>query len=204
MLARSGQGRAILAAWHGRLFLLPSEMAQGIDVHALISRNRDGEIIARVCALFGVPAIRGSSQDPAKPDRDRGGREALAAALGLLRGRGRALIALTPDGPRGPRMRCQPGVAVLAAATGTPVVPWTFSARPSRILGSWDAFLLPAPFARGVIAYGAVLHPPQDRSTASVEAFRQEIEAALTALTRDADAALGLATPEPGPAFAAG
>jgi hypothetical protein len=195
---RSGRGRIILAIWHGRLFMVPTEMHPGLDVRAMISRNRDGEIIARTVARFGIATIRGSTHDPLKPDRDRGGREAFQEGLGALRDCENVLVALTPDGPRGPRMRCHHGVATLSAVSGVAVLPWTFSARGAWQLGSWDRFLIPRPFTRGVIAVGDPILPPQDSAPASIEAHRLRIEAALNELTRRADARVGRVTPAPG------
>ncbi|HEU0222341.1 MAG TPA: lysophospholipid acyltransferase family protein, partial [Paracoccaceae bacterium] len=196
-LARSGRGRHILAIWHGRLCMVPGEMHRGLDVRAIISRSRDGEIIARIVGLFGIGTIRGSSRDPGKPERERGGRDAFLAGLVALRERENIIVALTPDGPRGPRMRCQAGVASLSVISRTHVIPWTFSAGRARVLGSWDRFLVPLPFSRGIIAYGEPIPPPPDRTAEAIEAHRQRIETALTALTREADAAMGRETPEP-------
>ncbi|WP_118133302.1 lysophospholipid acyltransferase family protein [Oceanicella sp. SM1341] len=198
-LLRSGRGRFVLAIWHGRLLMVPTEMSGDTRVRAIVSRNNDGELITKVVGRFGIRTIRGSTRDRRKPDLDKGGREAFRAGLQALREEEDVIVALTPDGPRGPLMRCQHGVATLSVMSGASVVPWTFSVRHGRFLGSWDRFLLVRPFSRGVVAYGTPLSPPAERTAEAIETYRLEIEAAITALTRAADARVGRATPEPGP-----
>ncbi|MEM9049706.1 MAG: lysophospholipid acyltransferase family protein [Pseudomonadota bacterium] len=197
-LAQSGRGRLILACWHGRLAMFPTERAGPIAIRAMISRNRDGEMVARIMDCFGIETIRGSSEDAGKPWRKRGGREAFVAALAALRRSADLRVAITPDGPRGPRMRCHPGVAMLSARTGVPVVPFTFSVRRGWELGSWDRFLLPAPFSRGVICWGEPLEPPRAADGDAVAAYCKRIETALNALMRAADVRTGRRSPEPG------
>ncbi|HET8761356.1 MAG TPA: DUF374 domain-containing protein, partial [Nitrospiria bacterium] len=113
---REGQGN-ILAFWHGRQFLLPlSYQGPGLDI--LISRHRDGELISRAMQSFGLSSVRGSTT--------RGGAVALR---GLIRkGRAGRDLAVTPDGPKGPRGIAQPGVIALAKATGLPIFPLSFGA----------------------------------------------------------------------------
>lgn len=117
MLGRYEEGRrCIFAFWHSRQLMMPLAY-RGRQVHILISRHRDGELIRRIVARFGFHAVRGSST--------RGGAEALLELVRL--GRSGADLAITPDGPKGPRQVAQPGVVHLAKATGLPIVPVTFS-----------------------------------------------------------------------------
>lgn len=199
--AELAKGRGMVAAiWHGRLFLSPTWAPEGHETIAVISNNADGGLIAAIVGRFGVQAIRGSTYDKTK-QRDKGGAEVTMAALsGLSR---RAVVAITPDGPRGPRMRAQAGVARLAITSGAPVVPMAFSVRRGWLVRSWDRFLLPAPFTRGVEIYGRVLHPPTAAEVAADPAleagFLAEIEAVLTEVTQRADALCGRPRLEPGP-----
>ncbi|MGF1444969.1 MAG: lysophospholipid acyltransferase family protein [Pikeienuella sp.] len=190
-------GGLIAAIWHGRLFLSPSWAPPGRETLAVISNNADGELISAIVARFGVASIRGSTYDKIKR-RNKGGAEVTRAALdGLARG---AVVAITPDGPRGPRMRAQAGVARLAVSTGAAVVPISFSARRAWLAPSWDRFLVPWPFTRGIQAYGPALVPPPDGDAEAEAQFCREIEAALTALTQEADRLCGRVPVEPAPA----
>ncbi len=190
----AGGGPFIAAFWHGRLLFSPLWIPPGRRVFAMISNNHDGALIAALVARFGVRGVRGSSAHPGKRDRDKGGREAFAAAVAALEGGG--VLGMTPDGPRGPRMRAQPGVAALSAATGAPVLPVAFATRGGRTARSWDRFLLARPFDRGVTLYGPPIPPPAG-DPASVEAHRLAIEAALNALTARADRMTGRPPIEP-------
>lgn len=107
----------IIAFWHGRLLMMP-KVYSGKGAYILISQHMDGEMIARTMSNFGYGSIRGSTT--------RGGTVALRQMLRVAR-EGFDL-AVTPDGPRGPRQIVQPGVIELAKLTGLPIFPVTFSA----------------------------------------------------------------------------
>ena len=188
--AAAAEGGAFIAAfWHGRLVFSPLWALPGRRTVAIISANRDGEVFARIAEAFGVDCIRGSSADPRKPHKDKGGRAVTVAALRALRAG--AVVALAPDGPRGPRMRAQPGVAALAAAAQVPVLPIAFATRHGPVAPSWDRMVIPLPFDRGVLVYGAALPPPAAGDTAAQAAHLAAIEAALLAVAARADAAAG-------------
>jgi hypothetical protein len=93
-------------------------------------------------------------------------------------------VALVPDGPRGPRYQLQPGVVTLAGLAGAPVVPLAFAAWPARRLASWDEFLVPLPFARGMLLFG---EPLVVRGDADRDRARKELERALLDVTAEAD-----------------
>jgi lysophospholipid acyltransferase (LPLAT)-like uncharacterized protein len=126
----------VLALWHGQMLpLLTTHRDSGIAV--LISEHRDGEIIARVAKAFGVGTVRGSTS--------RGGSRALLEMVAFLRRGGE--VAITPDGPRGPRHRFAPGALVAAHRAGVPVVGMAAHADRAWRLRSWDVFEIPKPFA---------------------------------------------------------
>ena len=173
----------IYALWHGRLLMVPWMSARlaptrgARAIRVLASRSRDGELIARCARRFGLAPVRGSSS--------RGGASAMRALVNAL-GTGEDIV-VGPDGPRGPRERVQAGLPALAALTGAPVVPIAFAARPARTLATWDAFQIPAPFARCAFVFGDLVHvkASDDRDDA-----RTRLERALTATTAAADRAV--------------
>lgn len=146
-----GDGAVILSLWHGQM--LPILVAHcGQPCRVLVSEHRDGEIITQILAWFGFSAERGSTT--------RGG---LRALIGLIqRVRAGDDIAVTPDGPRGPRHHIAPGVAVIAQKTGAPIVPLVAHCSRTWRLRSWDAFEIPKPFARVTVLYGAPLRATDD------------------------------------------
>jgi len=107
----------IIAFWHGRQIMMPLCYG-GSRLSILISQHRDGELIHRIVRRFGFDTVRGSTT--------RGGARALRQMARM--GRAGADLAVTPDGPKGPRCIAQAGVVELAKLTGLPIVPLTFSA----------------------------------------------------------------------------
>ncbi len=171
----------IYAVWHGRILMVPwlsARFERARAVRVLASRSRDGELVARWVARFGMSVVRGSSS--------RGGAGALRALAAAVRA-GQD-VAVVPDGPRGPRERLQAGLVVLAAVTGAPVIPLGFAARPARRLHSWDRFLVPLPFARAAVVFGKAATVPRD---ADREHARAELERALCEVTEAADRLVG-------------
>lgn len=184
--------------WHGRLFMSATYApARQRRVYAMISQNHDGELIADIVGRFGVHGIRGSTYDRAKR-RSKGGVPAFEAAHKALADES-AIVGITPDGPRGPRMRAQPGAAQLAVVTGCPVLPIAFSVRRGWLLTNWDRFLVPTPFNRGAIVYGELMEPPTSSDPEDEARFLATVEHHLIEVTNRADALCGRDPVEPGP-----
>jgi len=175
-------GPAIYAVWHGRMLMLPYLYGCRQTFHVLVSRSRDGELLSRFVAGFGLRAVRGSSS--------RGGTTALRGLARLLRDQA-AHVVVVPDGPRGPRYVAQPGAVLLARLGGAPIVPLGFGAAPRTILRSWDAFLVPHPFARAVVVFGDPLRVEPGSDRAALEQARDALEATLREVTLEADRLAG-------------
>jgi lysophospholipid acyltransferase (LPLAT)-like uncharacterized protein len=186
----------IFAFWHGRLLLMPKFWRRGVKVHMLISRHRDGELITRAVRPFGIDTIRGSAAKPGKA-ADKGGLAALREILRTLKDGGN--IGITPDGPRGPRMRATDGVITIARLSGAPIILAAWSARRRWMLNSWDRFLVPSLFTRGVIVWGAPMVIARDLDEAALDAARLALETTLNDLTAEADRLAGaeIVTPAP-------
>ncbi len=189
----------ILAFWHGRLLMMSHSWRRGVPISMLISHHRDGQLIARTVAHFGIKSVAGSSS--------RGGGAALRGMLKLLKGG--ECVGITPDGPRGPRQRASGGVAMVAKLSGCPVIPLSFSARHRKLLSSWDRFALPRPFSEGVFIWGQPIVVPRDADEAALEAARLQVEEVLNHLGAEADRLMGhepvppaepLPEPDPEPA----
>jgi lysophospholipid acyltransferase (LPLAT)-like uncharacterized protein len=162
----------IFAFWH-RYQLLMAYEHRGRGVGVLVSRSRDGDLIAAVLERMGFRTARGSSS--------RGGGPALLELMNILSAGGR--VAVTPDGPRGPRGSVQPGVIFLAEKSGVPVVPLAWAGGPVSELRSWDAFLIPRPFGRYTVYFGAPLAFSSSDGQAGATLQRALIEAENTAAT---------------------
>ncbi|MEK7841555.1 MAG: DUF374 domain-containing protein, partial [Deltaproteobacteria bacterium] len=114
----------------------------GRGVSVLVSRHRDGELIARTVKRFGIDSARGSST-----------RGWLGGVKGLLKEvkKGRD-IAITPDGPKGPGFNAQMGIINIAKITGLPIIPMTFSASKKKLLIAGTALLCLTHFQKACLS----------------------------------------------------
>jgi len=167
---------SIFALWHQRLLMMPLAY-KGHGLYVLISHHRDGELISRAVSRLGVRSIRGSAT--------RGGSAGFRRMLETLRGG--SDVAITPDGPRGPKWKAHKGAVVLAIAAGLPIFPVTYACSRRKEFNSWDNFIVPAPFSRGVFVCGEPLEVPEDADDQTVEALRQALETRLIEITRQAE-----------------
>lgn len=163
----------LYALWHEN-FLIPIARFGNPDVSALVSGHADGQLLGSLLRAKGVRAVHGST-----------GRRAVAAVRELVRA-GTGHIAVTPDGPRGPRRVVQPGVVYLASRTGLRIVPIGVGHRRPWRVNSWDSFAVPRPFSRVRCLFGRPLCiPPGLRS----EAFPAHARVIQSELERVTDAA---------------
>lgn len=140
---RNSKTPILFTLWHGEMLpLLWHHRNQGIAV--LVSEHRDGEAIARILEWMGYTLIRGSTS--------RGAGRALIGMVRTLRD-GHD-VAVTPDGPRGPRHKIAPGSVVAANRSGAPILPTVAHVDRFWRLSTWDGFIIPKPFARITVAYG--------------------------------------------------
>jgi lysophospholipid acyltransferase (LPLAT)-like uncharacterized protein len=175
-------GPAIYCLWHNRLILCMEAYfnqaqlrSSGKGLAALISASKDGAFLAAILERFGVQPVRGSSS--------RRGSQAL---LELTSWAEREYdLAITPDGPRGPRYIVQEGVMALAQLTGRPIIPFGFYAHRKIQLKSWDRFQLPLPFSRCDLSLGKPIYVPREATDAEREVIRQQLEQMLKTISRD-------------------
>lgn len=174
-LLEAGQP-VIFALWHGRLLPLTYFHRHG-RIAALISRSADGDYIARVVEGWGYETVRGSSS--------RGGGSALRDLV--RRARDGWSLALTPDGPRGPRQKLQPGIITVAQLTGLPILPLAGGCQHAWWPGSWDRFCVPKPFSAVRVLYGEPQWVPRDADETAVAGHARALEAQLNAMTEEVD-----------------
>jgi lysophospholipid acyltransferase (LPLAT)-like uncharacterized protein len=176
---QQGTKRKTFVFWHGELLTLAyTYRHKGICV--LVSRHRDGESIARALQRLGFGTVRGSSTE--------GGLEGLFEMC--TRVKEGWDLAITPDGPRGPRHRAQPGVLYLAQRTGVIIVPTACVTAHRIVLSTWDGFEIPLPFSRVVVAHGAPLEIPRELGGSAVEEYTRMLEQALAGVDEEARAYL--------------
>jgi len=151
--------------WHNRLFVVPLLRCRARHRRGavLTSASRDGAIIAAVMKSFDLEAVRGSSS--------RRGAAALLQLAGTLEA-GQD-VAVTPDGPRGPRYKLGPGVVFLAQKTGAAILPIHIEYAHAIRLTGWDRFRIPVPFTTVRIVCAEPIFVPPD---SGLEETRARIE----------------------------
>lgn len=179
----------VVAFWHGRLIMMAFSWKRCDLVNMLISGHRDGQLVSGMMSHFGSKTVFGSST--------RGGAAAFIQLARLLRSG--EIVGITPDGPKGPRMRANDGVIALAKVTGAPILPLTFSASLRYVLESWDRFVLPFPFGRGVFLWGEPIYISKNADDMEMSEKRVELEHALLELTQRADWLMNRPDVEPAP-----
>jgi lysophospholipid acyltransferase (LPLAT)-like uncharacterized protein len=163
--------------WHNRLLVAAMFWVRRLQPRrgaVLISRSKDGEILAGVVTKLGGEPVRGSSS--------KGGASALAE---LARRMGEPCDAwITPDGPRGPRYTVHPGAVWLAQTTGARVMPVTVEVSSCWRLKSWDAFIIPKPFSLVEVTLHPLHEVPPATDADSIQAECARLRDLLLAATK--------------------
>lgn len=171
VLKENGGAPVIVCFWHNRILgitfafdrIYPKKR-NGVTV--LTSPSKDGEILAQLVGAFDMKAVRGSSS--------RRGSSALLELVRLIRG-GRD-IAITPDGPRGPRYSLGPGIILLAQSTGVRIVPAHASFSRCVRMKTWDGFIIPLPFSKVSVTLDGALTIPGELTGEEFEEKRKNLE----------------------------
>ena len=169
------KGPLILCFWHNRILAItlaflrryPHRERKGVTV--LTSPSRDGEVLAQVMDKLGMGSVRGSSS--------RRGSQAMRELIRLVENQ--RDIAITPDGPRGPRYKLGAGAILLAQTTGAPLLP--MHAKFSRCIQmkTWDGFIIPLPFSTVSVTVAETIPVPPNLTPEEFEATRQRVETIL-------------------------
>jgi len=166
----------IYVLWHGRI-LLPTYILRNQGVTPMVSHHADGEMIAQTLHKIGYLTVRGSST--------RGGKKAFHNMVNVLNQGGHGVM--IPDGPRGPRHYLKPGTLYIARQSGAYLLPMCFSAKRKIQFNSWDRFILPLPFSKSVVIYGAPIKVPKNLSQEQLEQLRVKYEQEMIHLEKKAD-----------------
>ncbi len=171
--AKDYPGPAVYALWH-RQEVLMIWLHRGKGICGLVSQSKDGEHMARILLGMGFNVVRGSTTT--------GGMMALRGLIKAAR-KGYS-IAITPDGPKGPIFKVQPGLVYVAQKAGVPIIPVACALSRKKVLRSWDRYQFPLPFGRIEAVYG---EPIAVSETDAVQAKAEELEGRLNALTEEAE-----------------
>jgi lysophospholipid acyltransferase (LPLAT)-like uncharacterized protein len=164
----------VYAFWHNRILAITAAFRREYPpgrrgVLVLTSASRDGMWLGEVARRLGLGSVRGSSS--------RRGATAMRELLEKV-----ALghdIAITPDGPRGPKYELGAGLVYLAQKASLPVLPVHANFSGCWRLRSWDNFVIPRPFSRVDITLGPLMRVPATGREEDFEAERGKIESVL-------------------------
>lgn len=172
----------VIALWHGRLALATFFDRSHWPLYTFSSPHPDSLMITKAARLHGVKAVYGSTR--------KGALSGFRQALRVAASQGASLL-FTPDGPTGPHMHAQQGVAEFARFTGLPVLPVSFSAKRCLRLKSWDRAMLPLPFTTLFLVYGQPVQLARTTAPEGVEHFLSTLTLRLTEVQNIADQQAG-------------
>ena len=164
----------IFCCWHNRLFLGPHILPRNRIINALQSSHSDGMITSTAFKFLGMNVILGSS--------GKGGMQAFRKMVKCMQ-LGES-IAITPDGPKGPKEKVKDGVIKLAQITNSPIIPLVWSTKKFKIINSWDNFIIPIPFSKGVYSFGKPIYVKKGINNDEFEISRKKLEREIKRLTK--------------------
>jgi lysophospholipid acyltransferase (LPLAT)-like uncharacterized protein len=173
----TGARRFLYCIWHDQLVMTifsgrPRRMA------GLVSQHQDGSYLADAMQVLGITPVRGST--------NRGGGRALRELIERTK---ELHVAITPDGPRGPRHELKSGIVFLASHTGRGIVPTAYTCRRCwKFRGSWTDMMIPKPFTTVFVRGGAPLYVPSDLSRDELEQHRLRLQIEMARLEAEAEA----------------
>ncbi len=161
--------------WH-EMMLLPAYLFARTCTSTLISQHRDGELITQIIRLMGGRAIRGSTN-----------RAGMSALRQLMRSSKASHLAITPDGPRGPRRYVHIGSIFLASRAQLKIVPCGFAYGDNWRVHSWDRLALPVPGQTARSVFGVPISVPQDIDRVEMDVYREQVQQAMDDCQRQAE-----------------
>ena len=167
----------ILCFWHGRLLMMPLSWNIKKKINVLISAHSDGQLLSKTVKYFDIKTIIGSSS--------KGGSEAIRNIIKSLKSG--ISIGMTPDGPRGPRMKINSAIIKIASLTGNKIIPLSYSVKKKFFLNSWDKFLVALPFGKGCFIWGKPIKIKKNISHNEDLKLSNKLEKILIKLTKEAD-----------------
>ncbi|MEW6089142.1 MAG: lysophospholipid acyltransferase family protein [bacterium] len=166
----------IYTFWHNRIFFT-CYFYRNRGIRVLVSPSRDGEYTTRIIEALGYKTIRGSSF--------YSGRKALNQMIEAVK-EGHD-TGFTPDGPRGPKYKVQPGVLLLARKTGAAILPLAYDVKKKKVFKSWDNFILPLPFNKAVFVYGRPVFVPGNARGEEIRDVQVKLNQGLDEIVEEAE-----------------
>ena len=167
----------IFCCWHNRLFLGPHLLPRNRVINALQSSHSDGMVTSLAFKYLGMNVILGSSK--------KGGMQAFRKMVKCIK-LGES-VAITPDGPKGPKEKVKEGIIKLAQITETSIIPLVWTTNKFKLINSWDNFVIPYPFSKGVYSFGKPIYVKKQINEYELETARQNLENEIKRLTKEVE-----------------
>ena len=176
----------IYALWHDQLLLSPLTWLSKKKINILISKHKDGDIIADLIRFHGFNSVRGSTNNPNK-EKEKNSVSNIRKILKSLKNN--VSIGITPDGPRGPRHKVSEGTINIARISNKRILPMALAYKKKWILNTWDKFIIPMPFNEICIVWGV----PMDIKIEKIDISTQQevLEKSLISITELASNHIG-------------
>jgi lysophospholipid acyltransferase (LPLAT)-like uncharacterized protein len=169
----------IYALWHDQLLLSPLTWQSKKRIDILISKHKDGDIIANLIKFHGFNSVRGSTNNPNK-EKEKNSISSIRKILKSLKNN--ISIGITPDGPRGPRHKVSEGIINIARISNKKILPMALAYKKKWILNTWDKFIIPMPFNEICIVWGVPLDTKIDKLDISIQ--QKFLEENLISITK--------------------
>jgi len=165
----------ILAFWHGTM-ILPWYVHGNPNCAALISKSKDGDLLAKILKHWNYTVVRGSSST--------GGDIALAIMIDFAKND--YSVTITPDGPRGPAHKFKAGAVITAKKSEVPLILAGVGYQKKKVLSNWDKFEVPYFFSKAKIVYSEPIFIVANLSYEDTSNIISNCENKLNELQREA------------------
>ena len=155
----------ILAFWHGQLMTFSYTWRINKKLNILASSHSDGRFGASIARYFKLNNIPISSD---------GNNLSLRPIFKILNSNN--YIAITPDGPRGPKEKVSEGIIKIAKISKVPIIPVGFGSSKNFCLKSWDSFLITLPFSKCRIVWGDSITIPENLEDQEIVTYKKILE----------------------------
>lgn len=172
----------IYSFWHDQLLMCPLTWQSNSSIKVLISKHRDGDIIAQLISNLGFEAIRGSTHKTNKI-KNKGG---LLSARKMIKSLKNGIsIGISPDGPKGPRHKVSEGILSISRLSKSVILPVGIGFKKKWVLNTWDKFIIPKPFNEITVVWGDPISAITNEK--NIHQFKIKLESKMNNLTAQAN-----------------
>ena len=159
----------MLCVWHGRMLYPIFYVAKNkIKTWAIASPHQDGYIMAQILKKWGVSIIEGSSNKKSK--------NVINQMREIFQNDSGAIIAITNDGPKGPRHIAKENSLKIAKEYNAQIITITGDSTKKWTFKTWDQFYLPKPFGKIIINIAPVYQYQENNLVESVSNYMIKCE----------------------------